>query len=466
MQEKLEPGSGHMSSIKNKLNLYVSQKASPEKREDGVKNTPDESQIPGAPGPVFGDIKLESLGQGVYTRREFPANPVFGNRNLDEYRPLSFTGVLELAVLAEKKILHPGQLLFLDTETVGLNRGVSNFPFMTGLAYFEDNRLCVEQLYLDDLAGEEVYLDYINGLLKRYPYLVSYNGKSFDLPLIRNRLIMNRKRNATPVLHFDLLHILRRLYPKGSLPGNKQKDLEKAMFAMEREDDLPGAEVPQVYFDYKKYGEDRGMDRIFLHNYLDVMGMVFMFLESIRIYREKDISSPSLRTGLARIYARNKRVEEAIEILNLHFERPLTPPGDGKKSETETEIREGEDPALKRDRLDRLFLAGLYRSRKVWVRAAEIYQSVAQDYECAYARISLAKILEHHLKEPAEALKETERLIASLYGASYGESVGETSGESEADESLKKPVGGRGKVFSLTELEKRRNRIRRKIDAC
>ncbi len=430
-------------SIKSKLGLYSSgpppSSNSPDSPEGPSGNAARESTTEPEETLRFGETELKREADGFYVRRLILENPVFGTRELNQFLPLTLTGIMELALSGRNDVIHPGEVLFLDTETTGLSRGAATFPFLTGLGYFNDNRLYLEQLYLDDLGGEPAYLDYLDALIASYPFMVTYNGKSFDMPLIRNRLIMNRRRGSRPMLHFDLLHILRRLFPKGTLPGNKQKDLETALLGMERVDDVPGSEIPQLYFDYKKYAVDGGMDRVFHHNLLDIQGMAFMFLEAVRVYREKDLSSPAVRSGLARILARNERVREAIEILApmLADESPPV-----ESSEDDRDI--DEDKALRRRHLDLLFLAGLYRARLEWDEAIRLHTSAVDDFACPVSRLQLAKILEHRVKDFSAALGHTDALIEQLHG--------------ENKETVKAP----GRDFAADQLEKRRNRILKK----
>ena len=375
-------------SLKDKLNLYKSPQTN-QTTSEPVKSPASVETRPILPELKFGDVVLNEIKPGAFLRRLVLKEPSIGSKSLTEYLPLQLTGILELALIKKRELIHPSEVLFLDTETTGLNRGVSNYPFMTGLGYFAGETLVVEQLFLADIGGEEAYLDYLNNLMGGFSYLVSYNGKSFDLPLIRNRLIMNRKTSRAPLMHFDLLHILRRLHPKPGRKGYKQKDMEMALLEFVREGDIPGEEIPQLYFDYKKYDVDGGMDNVFEHNNLDIQGMVFLFLEAIRIYREQDIATPALRSGLARVLARNQRVQEAINILS-------------------DEATHDDSARLY---LDNLFLAGLFRSRKDWEKSAEKYQEILNNHTCMFSLLTLAKIQEHRLKDQERARITVQRLL-------------------------------------------------------
>ena len=381
------------------------------------------------PALTLGDVELESIAPGVFRRLLRLDDASFGGHELSRYMPLALTGILELALLPRSGAILPSELLFLDTETTGLSRGVGNYPFLTGLAYFEEEVLCVEQLFLMEPMGEAVYLSRLDRLVRQYPHMVSYNGKSFDLPLLRSRWILNRMKAGSPVLHFDLLHILRRMYPRGTVAAHSQKDLEGELLRVERTDDITGAEIPQIYFDFCKYGESRGMDSIFRHNLLDVMGLVFLFLEAVRVYDRQDLSSPTARSGIARILARNRRTSEAVAIL------------EGIAADGPTPAPEG---VPLRRRLDLLFLGGLYRARGEWERAGELYERVVAEFDCPLARLALAKILEHRARDCARALTHVLQLETRFHGAGASESP-------------------RTRAFSEEELAHRRSRLERKL---
>lgn len=432
-----------MSSIKARLRLY--EDVAP--REANIASRREV----GASVLRFGNVRLEERAPQVFQRREVLENPSCGSRALRDFLPLSLTGIMELAVLSRQDIIHPAECLFLDTETTGLSRGAATLPFLTGVAYFSRERLILEQIFLNDPSGEDAYLEYISELLARYPYLVTYNGKSFDIPLIRNRLILNRRRYESPLIHFDLLHILRKLFPRGSVPGHKQGDLENVLLSQTRKDDFPGAEIPQTYFDYKRYGETSRMDRIFEHNSLDVQGLAFLFLEAIRVYVERDVSSPAVRSGLARLLAKNRRTEEAILALEGGAGKHEGGKSAGAKGDGEAKGNgEAEDETIpaeareRRRRLDGLFLAGLYRRRGLYERALELYREVYREHACRYACLSLAKILEHRTRDVQGALQATESLL---------------------DFQRNSPeLSWRG-AFSRERLAHRRNRLQKKLNA-
>lgn len=390
-----------MSQIGEKLRLYSGPRVVAKER---TENASDEILH-------FGEFSF-LRENGSYVRRQTVKSPHAG-KSLHEYMPMGFSGILDLALVSSPDPIHPEDVIFLDTETTGLSRGTGNFPFLTGLAYFHRGALQVEQHFLNEISDEGAYLEAIFASLSRFRYLVTYNGKSFDIPLLRTRLVMNRKKIGVELTHFDLLHIFRRLVPKPSMRSYRQQEMESQFLGFERVEDTSGALIPQIYFDYKKYGQSEPMGGVFEHNEKDLTGMVFLFLEAVRIYDSRDTGRSALRSGLARILARNNRHGEAIEMLSV------------------IENSEMDDFRYR----DLLFLGSLLRRGGRITEAAGIYDLVARQYECQYSFVALAKIYEHKIKDLSAALEHTESALRI-----------------------------RGGPFRESDLKKRQERLRRKAE--
>lgn len=358
---------------------------------------------PAAPVPApgeglsFGELALVQKAPYVYERVIVSEDAQRGERSLASYYPFSVTGILELSLSGHADAVHPEELLFLDTETTGLSRGAGTFPFLVGLGHLHNSKFVVRQLLLTSAAGEAAFLEEIQRSVRERPFLVTYNGKSFDVPLIRNRLILVRDRLQAPVQHFDLFHILRRLYPHKRLTGYKQKDLEQELLGSERGNDIEGSAIPQIYFDYVKYGTDTGMASIIEHNWLDLVGMIFLFLEAVQIYERRDVSRKALRSGLARVLARNHRYAEALEVAPRFEDLPL-------------EAAEGFHYR------DALFRAWLERRVGDFENAAASFRTIADRCGCDYSRLSLVRLLEYRLRDFEEALKQSQLLLSRARG--------------------------------------------------
>ncbi len=166
-----------------------------------------------------------------------------------------------------------GRLLFLDTETTGLSGGAGTVAFEIGLGWIEPQGMVIRQYVMRDYDEEAAMLSEIAAVFRRFDTVITFNGKSFDLPLLESRMTMNRIRlPVTTWPHFDLLHAARRVY-KLRLGRCNLSVLEAAVLGREREDDLPGALVPQRYFDYLKTREFALLEDVLRHNMQDVQSL-------------------------------------------------------------------------------------------------------------------------------------------------------------------------------------------------
>lgn len=368
--------SATLSGSQKKAIAKARQKESPKTRSDYLQ---------------FGSYRFTLISDGFYIYTNQYTDLQFGKKKLSGFLPWQFSDMLELSNTISNDAINPDEVLFLDTETTGLNRSGATIAFLIGTARFIQNKLVTELLFIQNPVGESAALDYLTNLQKKYRYLVSYNGKSFDVPLIRNRMILNRKKGLKIGYHFDLLHIFRKLFVKGTVRSWAQQEMEKFVFDYHRKDDLPGAEIPQIYFDYVKYNHDAGLARVFEHNEMDVLGLAFLFLEAIRIYSNRDHCA---RSGLARILLKNRKDDEALELLNDLVQNST--------DLTQIQYR------------DRMLLANLYRQRNNIQKSISIFQSLVQDFECPWAHMSLAKIFEHKFKDYHTALIHARILLKKI----------------------------------------------------
>ena len=166
------------------------------------------------------------------------------------------------------------RLLCFDTETTGLAGGVGTRAFMIGVAAWADDVLTVRQLYLTTIAGERAMLQTFADWLQPGTILVSYNGKSYDAPLLKGRFRLNRVGHRLAELpHIDWLHPTRRVY-KGHLPNCKLATIEREVLRIIREDDLPGSEAPAAWLAYLRGQSSTNLSRVLDHNRQDVVTLM------------------------------------------------------------------------------------------------------------------------------------------------------------------------------------------------
>jgi hypothetical protein len=177
---------------------------------------------------------------------------------------------------------NPEKWLFLDTETTGLAGGTGTYAFLIGLAWWDAGGLQVEQLFMRDFAEEHSVLCQLAARLAERPVLVTFNGKTFDWPLLENRFRMTR---SIPVpnlaAHLDLLHPARALW-KFRLGTVRLTDLERdvlnpTLLGWCRQGDVSSKFIPQFYFDYLRGGPPEPLLGVARHNQMDLRGLAALF---------------------------------------------------------------------------------------------------------------------------------------------------------------------------------------------
>lgn len=172
----------------------------------------------------------------------------------------------------------PAKWLFLDTETTGLSGGAGTYAFLVGLAWWDATGLHVEQMFMRDFTEEHSILYELSSRLAQRPVLVTFNGKSFDWPLLEGRYAMTRSIPA-PLLaaHLDLLYPARAVW-KLRLRSVRLVELERHVLdakrlGWHREDDVLSSLIPQHYFDYLRGGTWQPLAAVLRHNQMDLRGL-------------------------------------------------------------------------------------------------------------------------------------------------------------------------------------------------
>jgi uncharacterized protein len=171
----------------------------------------------------------------------------------------------------------PEKWLFLDTEATGFIGGAGNLAFLIGLAWWDSGGIQIEQLFMRDAAEEYSILLELGRRIRKRPVLVTFNGKSFDWPLLVSRFQLTRAI-AVPVLkaHLDFLHPAREIW-KLQIGSVKLGHLEERVLGSEslgwsRREDIDSALIPGIYFDYV-CGRSHRLEGVFRHNRMDLRGL-------------------------------------------------------------------------------------------------------------------------------------------------------------------------------------------------
>lgn len=169
--------------------------------------------------------------------------------------------------------ISPEKLVFMDTETTGLGVGAGNVPFMVAMGYYSGEEFIVQQLFIRNPAEEAAMLYYLREKLSFFSHIVTYNGRTFDWPVLKNRYIIHRIPFAEEnLVQVDLLYPSRSLW-KQSLPSCRLGKVEEARLGFFRDEDVPGSMAPALYFQYLATGDVKAMEGVFIHNEYDILSL-------------------------------------------------------------------------------------------------------------------------------------------------------------------------------------------------
>ncbi len=173
----------------------------------------------------------------------------------------------DLADELQTLLRNPSGALFVDTETTGLAGSV---VFLLGAMRVVDGRIALTQIFARDYREEPALLDAWTAMLRRAKMLVSFNGKAFDLPVLRDRLGLHGIESPPEPPHVDLLHHSRRAW-RGVLPDCRLQTIEWRVCGRRRVGDIPGGEIPAVYHRFVRTGDPTDILSVFHHNALDLI---------------------------------------------------------------------------------------------------------------------------------------------------------------------------------------------------
>jgi uncharacterized protein YprB with RNaseH-like and TPR domain len=281
------------------------------------------------------------------------------------------------------------KLAFLDTETSGLSGGTGTYAFMVGIARFVDNQFLLRQFFMRDPTEEPAMLEAIAEFLAPTQALVTFNGKAFDAPLLTTRYRLHH----IPVpyadySHLDLLPLARRLW-RDRLESRALKYLEEHILGLTRSsEEVPGYEIPWLYFDYLRTGDARPLAGVFYHNAMDVVAMAALLThvnEMMQHPYEGRVEYGLDFIALGKLFEDLGYWEEAARL----FERGL------QLDLTETDF----GVAVKR-------LSILQKKRGDFEQAVRLWEAAAANGHI-YAHIEMAKYYEHKCRDVKTALKWT-----------------------------------------------------------
>jgi uncharacterized protein YprB with RNaseH-like and TPR domain len=417
------------------------------RRDPSVRPLPAQRFPRGIEHYVDGSLQTNHLGEYFIARQALPFGRPYGKLRVGDVSAADL-GALEI-FLEGGTLPDPARLIYLDTETTGLAGGTGTCAFLIGLGTIEGSDFVVRQFFLRDYPEEKAVLAALAEVLAGYQGLVTFNGKTFDVPLLETRFRLARQRSPFGrMIHLDLLHPARQLW-KLRLETCRLTHLEAEVLGVGRTGDVDGSAIPGIYFDYLRYGDARGLQPVFYHNALDIVTLAALTAELARIIRTEAASAAGQAIGGA---------EEGAHSLDLFslsriFERA------GDRSRAASVCRRALDSGLPASVEPRALwhLATQHRRSREFEQAAEIWREIARretDYFLD-ALEQLAIHAEHRLRDATAALEFTERALGWLRSNGGPPERGGTPAEWRAWSRLER----RG---ALERFGHRRDRLKRK----
>lgn len=357
------------------------------------------------------DMLAQLLGAGVAVNhfgehlsiRNWFSTPEFTDPSSASLDLLSRVRDESLTRKTRAALADPEKWLFLDTETTGLAGGTGTYAFLVGLAWWDAGGLQVEQFLMRDFTEEYSLLHELSARVAERPVLVTFNGKSFDWPLLESRFTMTRSIAAPRLAaHLDLLHPARALW-KLRLGSVRLVELERQVLdarrlGWHRDEDVASALIPQFYFDYLRGGPVEPIAGIVRHNQMDLRGLAALFGKINAMLCEAPGATDEVGSldlfGLSKFLLRRGDSERAHSTCAQALEAGLP-----------AEFR----PKARRD------LALMAKRRGAHEEAAELWQEIAADpRDGVYACEQLAIYYERRGKDLERALDFARLALAQL----------------------------------------------------
>ena len=387
---------------------------------DGFSRRLDDADYTRAALILGGAVVAHAEGAVIVVEREYRAGMSHGRLPIGDITAVINEGVDALALMARAWPAAAGiaaaqpkdrPLLFIDLETTGLFGGAGTQAFLIGCAAIDADAIRIRQFLLPGFEHERAVLAELKTWAASHGAIVSYNGRTFDVPLVETRFMFHRLPCPLDGLpHLDMLHAARRLWRRRPATAGPDPDdescslavLEKHIAGVHRVGDVPGYEIPSRFFRFVRDGDARPLEAVLEHNRLDLLSLAAVLARAITlIIRGPDAAATAQEAyGLARVYERAGAHDnaEASLLRTIDFAR-----------------RVGVEPEVHADALRRL--AWLRRRARRLHEAADVWRELVSLPRCAAslrreATEALAIHHEHRSKDLDAARQHTLELLA------------------------------------------------------
>jgi uncharacterized protein YprB with RNaseH-like and TPR domain len=306
----------------------------------------------------------------------------------------------------------PRRALFIDTETTGLG-GASSLVFLIGAVRWLDGRLHLRQYFLFGPPGERAMMADFLDFVSEFDFLVSYNGRAFDVRALCDRLILSGLHHGPPMLegvpHVDLLHPARRIW-RHALRDCRLVTIEEEVLRRPRGDDIDGMQIPMIYYNYLRHGRLREVHKVIRHNEWDTVSLALLGAAMMRMLTDPrtSLEAPAEGADARRV---RRLGEQLVGLGSLHMAR-----GDAERAEEA--LAHGLESASPTSRyMARKRLAALHKKRGEVERALPLWTAMLEENVLgeAHAYTELAKYLEHRRRDYPGALAVVERALTDLF---------------------------------------------------
>ena len=344
---------------------------------------------------IQGAVVENSVGSFVIKEQLYPYDHIHGD--------VIFSDGISTGSISKTARIEPSnnaldRMLFIDTETSGLSGGAGTFAFLIGVGRFVREGFLLRQFIMRDPTEEQSMLLHLSNVIDKNTIFVTFNGKSFDIPLIQYRFIINRFPDRIRELpHLDILHLSRRLWRR-QLASCTLKDLEVAILHFTRtSEDVPGWMIPDIYFEYLRTNDPKQIADVIYHNAQDIVSLAALFIQISELMQAdtigKEYSIDDL-IAIGRIYWDMRDYETAGRIYQACSEKKLN----------NTQII-AVNSAL-----------GQYQKYcQDYVKAVEHWKTAAAIGDMASC-VELAMYYEHKIRDVASALQWSELGLSFIAG--------------------------------------------------
>jgi uncharacterized protein YprB with RNaseH-like and TPR domain len=364
-------------------------------------------------GLLGGEVEETERGRLLVVRRRFPVEHRHGAQSLRAARDAAPQALALLSRTGAPAEAH--RLLYLDTETTGLAGGTGTYAFLVGVGFFDGDDFEVRQFFMRDLDEEPALLTALEAMFRQFDGFVTYNGAGFDLPLLETRFVLGRRRFPGAVFHVDLLGPARRLW-SASLADCRLGTVEQTILRFVRDEDVPGALIPTVYFEYLRRKRPDELPRIFEHNRHDILSLAALtgWVADAVVRAPVSDLDPEALAGVGRLLEASEP-ERSLACYRMALDEGLAAP---YRERVLLRLAQGEKRRARWEEARALWEAAIAAPREFdprpWEEIAKVHEHRRRDLGAARSVVEEALALARHHRASDRVLAAFEHRLERL----------------------------------------------------